>query len=408
MTRYSLSVNGADHEWLSKLQYYIEDRWVVNISDITYEINGTHHSFNIMLNTLGDFDRVSGRMAPALRRSETAALAYALSCMGLQVQPEDCTLRFGATFEDGIREFIYKNLSDKHAAQLKEKYFDPQTMTEFVIYLGKAFVVFKTIAELKRFYNEGRAAELKAEIIELLRKLDTFGVITDLEHVVFCRSENDKREILPKPNDVINPAAVLEAMTDHVRRDAAVFVSKALGVNIIAVEYRFSAKSLCHRYTFIPAYEEDRKKADPAKFAEIEESLCAMFRQQLGGDIGRGEIISCVISPESFENLSKRHIHRCMAQDNIAEKLRDKYQAGYVKGIHLHGLTAVVVFGSGLSIKRFELSGAMESMNETMKSIIDSYDALGTINTRRQFVRCMTAADYKQEYERTGDKHGRE
>lgn len=398
MTRYSLSVNGNDHEWLSKLRDYIEDRWVVNISDITYEINGTHHSFNIMLNTLGDFDRVSGRMVPALRRSETAVLAFALSCMGLQVQPEDCTLRFGATFEDGIREFIYKNLKEKYAEELRGKYFDPETMTEFVVFLGKVFVVFKTPGALKRFQNEGKSAALKEEMIALLRKLDTFGVITDLEHVVFCRSENEKREILPGFSEAVSPSVILEAMTDHVRRDAAVFVSKALNTNIIAVEYRFNAKSLCHRYTFIPAYEEDRRSINPEKFAELEESLCAMFRQELGGDIGRGEVISCVVSGESLETLSKRHIHRCMEQDNVVDKLREKYQAGYVKGIYIHGLTAVVVLGSGFSIKRFELSGAMESMNETMKQIIQGYDALNTIDTHRYFVRCMTAADYKQEY----------
>lgn len=402
MTKLSLAVDGEQNEWLVRLKDYIEDRWVVNISDITYEYDGEKRSFNVMLNTLGDFDRVSGRTAPALRRSKAAVLAYALSVLGVADESalENSTLRFGATFEDGIRAFIYNNFQDKCAEDLREKYFRPEDMTEFVVYLGKVFCIFKNPAAMRNFLGNGRYEQLKTEVVSLLRKLDTFGVITDLEHVVFCRTEDRKREILPNHSDAVSPALVLEAMSEHFRRDAAVYAGRMLGANIIAVEYRFSAKSLTHRFTLIPAYDEDSKKISETRFAQAEETLCGMFREALGGEVGRGEVVCCAVSRDSFETLSKRHIHRCMEQDNVAGQLRKKYMAGYVKGIYLHGLTAVAVFGSKLSEKRFELGGALGSMNETMKSIIQSYDVLNTIDLGRSFVRCMTEEEYNREYKR--------
>ncbi|MGN1119213.1 MAG: hypothetical protein ACI4Q4_02570 [Oscillospiraceae bacterium] len=401
MAKISLAVYGSRYEWLGRLKDFIEDKWVVNISDITYEAADGKHVFNIMLNTLGDFDRVSGRTAPSLRKSESTVLAYALACMGSgSISPEDCVLHFGATFEDGIRSFLYENLSERYAAELREKYFAPDDeMTEFVVHLGKAFCIFKTQAAMRRFMAE-RAAQLKEEMIFLLRKLDTFGVITDLEHVVFCRTEDRKREILPGFSEAISPALLIEAMSDRVRRDAAAFAGSALDVDFAAVEYRFDASALCHRFTLVPAFDEDRQAINWHTFAGIEAELCTAFRQALGGDVGRGEVVSCTIARDSFETFSKKHIHRCMEQDKVVEKLRSKYMSGYIKKIVLFGVTAVVVVGSVLGKKRFELTGAMDSLNETMKSVIHGYDALNIMDYERDYVRCMTMEEYKKRFER--------
>ena len=37
MAKISLAVYGGQYEWLVRLKDFVEDKWVVSISDITYE-----------------------------------------------------------------------------------------------------------------------------------------------------------------------------------------------------------------------------------------------------------------------------------------------------------------------------------------------------------------------------------
>ena len=400
MEKISWSVNGAENRWLTTLKDFIEDKWVVGVSDITCEKQDDGGcTFGVMLNTLGDFDRVSGRSAPLLRNSEFVALAYGIAGVGLDgIDPEKCRLHFGPTFEDGIRSFLYERLSAKHEKALREKYFDPENMTRFVIRFGKAFCIFKTHSALRDFETDGKFAELKAEMISLLRECDTFGVVTDLEHVVFCRTTFREREILPDYRLPAEPAMLMDVMSEHYRRDAAVYASSVMGVTIVAVEYHFDARSLTHRYTLIPAADEDMKRLNMQQFRCAEENLCAMFRRELGGELSRGEVICCVISPCSFETLTKKHVRRSLERGGAEKKLQERFSSGGVKVVHIHGLTAVAVFGSKSAQLRFELSGSADEMNEHMKHMISGCDSLNVLDYSKRFTRCMTAAEYEQEY----------
>lgn len=400
MEKISWSVNGKDNGWLTVLKDFIEDKWVVGVSDITCEKSDDGAcNFNVMLNTLGDFDRVSGRSAPLLRNSEVVALAYGIAGVGLDgTDPDRCKLHFGPTFEDGIRRFLYEKLSERHSAALKQKYFNAEDMTRFVIRYGKAFCIFKTHSAMRRFETEGKYAELKTEMVKLLRETDTFGVITDLEHVVFCRTALREREILPDYHIPAEPAMIMDVMSEHYRREAAVYASGVLGANIIAVEYHFDAKSLTHLYTLIPADDEDVKKISVKRFICAEENLCQMFRRELGGELSRGEVICCVVSHDSFETLTRKHVRRSLEKNNAEKKMHDKFIGSSLLGVHIHGLTAVAVFKSKIAQHHFELSGAADEMNEHMKHMIEGYDSMNVLDYTKRFVRCMTAQEYAQEY----------
>lgn len=396
MTKKINMLNSPDFAPLAQLRECIENLWVVKVRDITYETDAQNRRiFSVMLETLADFDRVSGRNAATLRKSERTALAYALNALGLrakEVNPALCSLRFGATFEDGVRNFIYGIFAEKNTAALKKKYFDPETMTHFSVDLGRVFVVFSSQRDMDEFFTDGRAQELKDEVFEGLKSLDSFACISDSERHVLYRTTDAAYEILPDRGG-IDPSELENTRFD----DVCSAVGQYFGADIACVRYHFSAQSLLHEFTFIARTAQDCAKMTRSRFRAAEESICAALRERLGSDVGKGEIVACRVYDGCLSDIARDFASSRMEDNGDYEKVRERFFNKFtMKDIEFDGTVARPVMKNALFRFIFERSSAYRALDCTMRALVQSYDGSQLLENG-SFVECVTVRELAQE-----------
>lgn len=389
-------LNSPDFAPLAQLRDCIENMWVVKVRDITYETDAQNRRiFSVMLETLADFDRVSGRNAATLRKSERTALAYALNALGLrakEVNPALCTLRFGATFEDGVRNFIYGIFAEKLGAALKKKYFDPETMTHFSVEFGRVFVVFAAKRDMESFVSSGKAQALRDEVYEGLKSLDNFSCISDAEQHVLFRTAQDAHEILPDEGE-IEPSQLGATRFD----DVCGAVGKYFGADIECVRYHFSAQSLLHDFTLIPRTRDDCARITRPRFRAAEESICTALRERLGGDVGRGEIVACRVYGGCVTDIARDYASAKMQRNGDYEKVRERfYNKLMMRDIEFDGTVARPIMRNALLRFIFERSSAFRALDGTMRALVQSYDDSQLLEDG-SFVECVTQRELSQQ-----------
>lgn len=397
MTKKINMLTSPDFEPLAKLKNSIESIWVVKVRDITYETDAQNRRiFNVMLETLGDFDRVSGRSAAILRQSERTALAYALDALGLkarEVNPALCSLRFGATFEDGMRDFIYGVFAEQNTAELKKKYFDPESMTHFSVEFGKVFIVFVKQRDLERFNSSAKAQTLRDEIYEKLKAVDSFSCINDSEQHVLCRSEEYAFEILPSASS-IDPSQLVETRFDNICAAAGNY----FGAQFACIRYHYSAQALLHEFTFIPHSASDCQKITRAHFLAAEETLCRALREELGGEVGKGEIVSCKIYNGCLSDIVRDFAAQKMQRNGDCDKVRERfYNKLLMRDIEFNGTTARPVMRNAFFRLIYERMTAYRTLNATMKALVESYDDSQLLD-EQSFVECVTVKELEGGY----------
>ena len=396
MTKKINMLNSSDFAPLAQLRDCIENLWVVKVRDITYETDAQNRRiFSVMLETLADFDRVSGRNAATLRKSERTALAYALNALGLrakEVNPALCSLRFGATFEDGVRNFIYGIFAEKYAAPLKKKYFDPESMTRFSVDFGRVFVVFAEKRDMDRFISSGKAQALRDEAYEALKSLDSFSCISDAEQHVLFRTAAEAHEILPDEGGIA-PSQLGSTRFD----DVCEAVGKYFGTEIACVRYHFSAQSLLHDFTLIPRTRSDCAKITRPRFRAAEESICTALRERLGGDVGRGEIVACRVYGGCVADIARDFASARMQHNGDYEKVRERFYNKFtMKDIEFDGTVARPVMRNALFRFIFERSAAFRALDGTMRALVQSYDDSQLLEDG-SFVECVTVRELSQQ-----------
>lgn len=397
MTKKINMLTSPDFKPLARLKDSIESIWVVKVRDITYETDAQNRRiFNVMLETLADFDRISGRSAATLRQSERIALAYALDALELkarEVNPALCSLRFGATFEDGIRNFIYGVFSEKNTAELKKKYYDPDVMTHFSVEFGRVFIVFINQRELEKFTSSTKAQALREEIFEKLQEQDNFSCISDSEQHILCRTTENAFEILP------NAAAIEPSQLGETRfNNICAAAGKYFGADIACVRYHFSAQALLHEFTFVPRSTNDCKKITLPRFRAAEETLCRALREELGGDVGKGEIVAVKIYSGCLADIARNYAADKMQRNGDCEKVRERfYNKLLMTDIEFDGMTARPVMRNALFRAIYERTQAYRALDATIRALVESYDNSQLLDGQA-FVECVTQKELERGY----------